>query len=428
MTEKNTGFKGLGIEPTGDTRAVKRAYAAILKTIDLEKDPALFAQLRSDYQAAIDWADASNNIAATPPAPDTDAEGAGIALTGVSRDAQVHTPFNGTSEGIDAFSDGDLSSASRPAPAVRHGLSAPTAARRADAALPAGLNDSDQAERAAIGLLLDPNTPHRDRVLEEGLRRFGWDMLSTGATTDLDLFGNVRGWFMLLLLERRRWHDLKSKERLRIETLIARIASRAPSGAMDAVNTWEALAATVESFPLWTALVGSAAQIEHWQLAWAAVPQWKRKLLLHRKTLTIGSVGGLVLVAIVAVAARTLDNDSAPDWAVALANFAVTFTAICAMLLVFVLMVGKITKSGLVRLRAGKPDPQPVPPFVMNIKKRAGIIIVAVPLFLIFTAFVIDLVLPVIGPRQTVMVVIGTGIAICVLVAKVRALWERLRR
>lgn len=93
-----------------------------MKTIDLAEDPARFAQLRSDYQAALNWAVASNNAAATLPAPDTDAKGAGIALTGASRDVQLHTTFNGTNEGLDAFADADLTSAARPAPTVRHSL------------------------------------------------------------------------------------------------------------------------------------------------------------------------------------------------------------------------------------------------------------------------------------------------------------------
>ena len=434
MTEANTSFKGLGIEPTGDTRAVKRAYAAILKTIDLAKDPGLFAQLRSDYQAALDWAEALNNSVAAPHAAATNPAGAVTALTGTPGDVQLHTRVNGTSEGLDAFSDGDsdsdgdLASAARPVPIAQRGLSAPVRARRADAESSAGIDDIDAAERVAVGRLLDPNAPHRDRVLEEGLRRFGWDMHGTGANPNLELFGNASTWFMLLLLERQRWHELESEERLRFETLLARIASRAPSGELDAVGTWEALAAKVESFPLWTALVCGAEQIDVWHQAWAAVPKWKRKFLLNRKTLTIYSVACLVLAAILAVIFMTLNDDNAPEWAVALAHGAVPFIGMGAGLLVFALMVGRATKARLIRSLAGKPSPQSAPPFVMDNKKRAGLIIVAIPLIVIFSAFVIDHIAPVVGPRLTVVVVIGTGIAICALVAKVRSLRKNMQR
>lgn len=392
MTESNTGFEGLGIEPTGDTRAVKRAYAAILKTIDLAKDPGLFAQLRSDYQAALNWADALNNSVAAPLRPDTAAEGAQIPeLTSASKDVQLHPLFNGTREELGAVDNGDPAQSARPVPPTVRGLSAPLTARRADAAFAVDLDDSDQAERVAIGRLLDPTTLHRHRVLEEGLRRFGWDM---HATTDFELFGNARSWFMLVLVERRRWLDLGAEERLRIETLLARTASRAPSGAMDAVKTWEALASTVESFPLWTKLVSGPEHLDRWHQACAAVPPWKRKLLLHRKTLTVGSVACLALVAILAAVVRTLNDHSAPEWAVALAHGTVLLTGIGEGLLVFALTVGRGSKHR---------------------RSRAPL----VPLVVVLTAHVSHLVVPVIEPVLTAGAVIGVGIAICVLFTKV---------
>jgi hypothetical protein len=45
-------WKTLGIEATTDTKAIKRAYAAILKTIDVEADPQAFMALRDAYDAA----------------------------------------------------------------------------------------------------------------------------------------------------------------------------------------------------------------------------------------------------------------------------------------------------------------------------------------------------------------------------------------
>lgn len=45
-------WKTLGIEATTDTKAIKRAYAAILKTIDVEADPQAFMALRDAYDSA----------------------------------------------------------------------------------------------------------------------------------------------------------------------------------------------------------------------------------------------------------------------------------------------------------------------------------------------------------------------------------------
>jgi hypothetical protein len=45
----------LGIEPTDDKRAVKLAYGRVLKTIDVDADPAAFVRLREAMAAALEW-------------------------------------------------------------------------------------------------------------------------------------------------------------------------------------------------------------------------------------------------------------------------------------------------------------------------------------------------------------------------------------
>ena len=57
-------WTALGLEPTKDVSAIKRAYAEKAKTCHPEEDPEGFLQLRQAYQAALAWAEKGE----TPPA------------------------------------------------------------------------------------------------------------------------------------------------------------------------------------------------------------------------------------------------------------------------------------------------------------------------------------------------------------------------
>ncbi len=46
-------WDALGIAPDSSERTIKRAYAKILKTIDLERDPGAFMELREAYETAL---------------------------------------------------------------------------------------------------------------------------------------------------------------------------------------------------------------------------------------------------------------------------------------------------------------------------------------------------------------------------------------
>jgi hypothetical protein len=58
----------LGIAPTADDRAIRRAYAARLKTADTEGDPAAFMRLRQAYEDALADADDDFEPVRLPPA------------------------------------------------------------------------------------------------------------------------------------------------------------------------------------------------------------------------------------------------------------------------------------------------------------------------------------------------------------------------
>jgi len=179
----------LGIAPTDETREVKRAYARILKSLDVDADPEAFNALRGAYETALawgtnvpEWEMEESSWEEAAPLPDIDFD-----------DTDIATDFVSPAWGWDG--------SWRPASPFEIGGRAGELARELDAQL-FGPDVPDPASVARTGnALLDEteavpvddaaaveawlvdaiasSAPRSDPLVDPALRRFGWGRIET---------------------------------------------------------------------------------------------------------------------------------------------------------------------------------------------------------------------------------------------------------
>jgi len=293
-------FATLGIGPTGDVRAIKRAYAGILKTIDLAADPDRFARLRADYELALERAP---RLAGTPPPPAVSiAPDANSAPLPAARPAQTSAPEGDGNAPSDPapvaprwhlgdthprdrlrnppkpLADIDNSAGSRPSlPAA--GMPPLLSPPRGSARHAPRFSQDDDGESDAIAALLNDFTPDRARLLDAGLLRYGWDRVGT----DLRGFGRHESWLTRLLEERARWQAIAPRQRRKPEALLARVAAAPPENRVGDLYRWRLLTETLESFPLWTSFVAGSFRLDEWREMATRAALWKRIAVRSRQ-------------------------------------------------------------------------------------------------------------------------------------------------
>ena len=304
-------FATLGIAPTGDVRAIKRAYAGILKTIDLAADPERFARLRADYELALERAP---RLAGTPP---PSAAPIALGATPAAQPEQTWAPKHD----VDAPPDpppvaprwhlGDTrprdrlrnppkwladidNSVGRPCATPAMAMPPVLPAPRGGTREAARFMQDDDGESDAIAALLDDATPDRARLLDAGLLRYGWDKVGT----DLAGFGRHQSWLTRLLEERARWQAIAPRQRRKPEALLARVAAAPPKGSPLDLHRWQLLAETLQSFPLWTAFVAGSHRLDEWEAMAAQAPLWKRGAVRSRQRPLLPLIGIWILMTV----------------------------------------------------------------------------------------------------------------------------------
>lgn len=152
----------LGIDPTDDRREVKRAYSRILKTIDVDADPAAFVRLRGALDQALAWGAQLDWYG-----DDAPEEGGGEAAPAAAASDLAETdgtPEDEEADGGDDFFDWDQWDV-RPAPPAEGAVG--TLCRDLDAALTGEAAPAPERV-AALGdaILTHPELGHIDRARE----------------------------------------------------------------------------------------------------------------------------------------------------------------------------------------------------------------------------------------------------------------------
>ncbi|MCZ8407407.1 TonB family protein [Achromobacter dolens] len=300
-------FDTLGIEPTDDQKAIRRAYAVALKQIDQAADPERFAALRSAYELARAWAErqqAGDAEFALSGAPFADDGHERPEMPGRAQTPDVHTELTPPSadesaEGIaqerpempsraqesDVHADSTPHSPDESAEGIAHWthqlMQAPDdqVAQLLDSALSdirLGHLEARDGLAFSLARALREQPDGRLALFNTARRVFDWNGVNAPFPHDLEL----SGWIAMLVDQSEHYSHLPLPLRVRLDAVLMMARRSSQPTTMQAIWHGEAFEQLLSHAPDLSVLDLGGARIHAWRGACARVarirniPRW----------------------------------------------------------------------------------------------------------------------------------------------------------
>ncbi|MBV7483506.1 TonB family protein [Bordetella sp. BOR01] len=270
-------FSVLGIAPTRDTKAIRRAYAQRLKTLDQHTQAGEFEELRSAYETAINWAaqaDTADDLPdAAVPAPFADDAAVPLAddaafpghvppeprqpLHQVPQDAALRSARE-RRRVVDTWVDELMHAQPQDLPATWKRL-------RADPALESLDSMADLGDRLLEGIAGQPDGQYALYSLAQ--HHFHWDQAAYRPRAP-----HAAQWLQRYTEERELWEQQPRKQRLRYERAIERMRRHPSPSWLQASQAEPAIHHASRHMPLWWSLHVPAALARQYTQALQSLP------------------------------------------------------------------------------------------------------------------------------------------------------------
>lgn len=270
----------LGLDTGADERAIRRAYARLLRQIDQEKDPEGFQALRQAYEAALVWhdrqvdGDGIDRDAATPdqdpgPEPEPEPGEAPPRQARVDPAARAHAQAQ-AQEVARALLQEMQARLEAGWPRDREEAAAWLQEVLGRAAL-VSLDARFFFEWSVAGLLAEGWQPRKEFLFGPAIDCFGW----REDRGRLAAFGRAGDIVATALGELEFFDSLPLTQRRPQQELMRRLREDRRPSTRELLDHRFTLQRVAQNYPHWLHLISSSRHLEQWQACMAKVPAWR---------------------------------------------------------------------------------------------------------------------------------------------------------